>query len=168
MLGAGFGGLEVTTLLSEAMGDDVDVTLIDKADAFVFGFSKLDVMFGRTTPDAIRLPYIDFIKPGVRFCRETITAIDPEALLLFSTAVARHDARLFDEILDWLQLNGAWINLQRLARLQREHRLGNDSVLAAIATQLTRGSSHPKWRMVARRAQKASGDAPLRPLFPHL
>jgi hypothetical protein len=24
----------------------VDVTLIDRSDAFVFGFSKLDVMFG--------------------------------------------------------------------------------------------------------------------------
>ena len=27
--------------------DDIDVVLIDKADGFVFGFSKLDVMFGR-------------------------------------------------------------------------------------------------------------------------
>ena len=66
-------------MLSEALGDDVDVTLIDKSDAFVFGFSKLDVMFGRTTPEAVRLPYRDIAKPGVRFLRETITAIDPEA-----------------------------------------------------------------------------------------
>ena len=51
-------------MLSEALGDDVDVTLIDKSDAFVFGFSKLDVMFGRTTPDAVRLPYRDIAKPG--------------------------------------------------------------------------------------------------------
>ena len=49
VLGAGFGGLELSTMLSEALGDDVEVTLIDKGDAFVFGFSKLDVMFGRTT-----------------------------------------------------------------------------------------------------------------------
>ena len=54
-------------MLSEALGDDVDVTLIDKSDAFVFGYSKLDVMFGRTTPDAVRLPYRDIAKPGVRF-----------------------------------------------------------------------------------------------------
>ena len=47
VLGAGFGGLELATTLSEALGDDVDVTLIDKNDAFVFGYSKLDVMFGR-------------------------------------------------------------------------------------------------------------------------
>ena len=78
VLGAGFGGLELATLLSEALGEDVDVTLIDKSDAFVFGFSKLDVMFGRTTLDAVRLPYRDVVKPGVRFLQETVTAIDPE------------------------------------------------------------------------------------------
>ena len=79
ILGAGFGGLELSTMLSEALGDAVEVTLIDKGDAFVFGYSKLDVLFGRTTPEAVRLPYRDFAKPGVRFVNETITAIDPEA-----------------------------------------------------------------------------------------
>ena len=49
VLGAGFGGLELTTLLSEEAGDDLDIVLIDKAEGFVFGFSKLDVMFGRET-----------------------------------------------------------------------------------------------------------------------
>ena len=78
-MGAGFGGLELSTILSEELGDDADVTLIDKGDAFVFGFSKLDVMFGRETLDAVRLPYSEFEKSGVRFVNETITAIDPEA-----------------------------------------------------------------------------------------
>ena len=79
VLGAGFGGLELATMLSEALGDEVDLTLIDKNDAFVFGYAKLDVMFGRTTPDAVRLEYRDIAKPGVRFLQQTITAIDPEA-----------------------------------------------------------------------------------------
>ncbi|UVK40476.1 FAD-dependent oxidoreductase [Mesorhizobium sp. AR10] len=78
VLGAGFGGLELSTLLSETFGDGVDVTLIDKSDAFVFGFSKLDVMFGHTTLDAVRMPYRNFAKSGVRLVRQTITAIDPE------------------------------------------------------------------------------------------
>ena len=39
VLGAGFGGLELSSRLSEALGDQVDITLIDRADAFVFGFS---------------------------------------------------------------------------------------------------------------------------------
>jgi sulfide:quinone oxidoreductase len=79
ILGAGFGGLELATCLSEELGDEVEVTLIDKGDSFVFGFSKLDVMFGRQAAEAVRLPYRDFAKPGVRLLRETIVAIDPEA-----------------------------------------------------------------------------------------
>jgi len=79
VLGAGFGGLELSTRLSEELGDLVAVTLIDRADAFVFGFSKLDVMFGKRTPGAVRLRYRDLATPHVRFRQETITAIDPAA-----------------------------------------------------------------------------------------
>lgn len=53
VLGAGFGGLELCTLLSvfsAEIGGDVEVVLIDKAKHFVFGYSKLDVMFARTVP----------------------------------------------------------------------------------------------------------------------
>lgn len=79
VLGAGFGGLELSTLLSEALGEELDLTLIDKNDSFAFGFSKLDMMFGRKAPEAVRLAYRHIVKPGVRFRQETITAIDPEA-----------------------------------------------------------------------------------------
>lgn len=79
VLGAGFGGLELCTTLSEAFGNGLDITLIDRSDAFVFGYSKLDVMFGRTSADAVRLPYRSFLKPGVRFVQDRITAIDPVA-----------------------------------------------------------------------------------------
>jgi sulfide:quinone oxidoreductase len=79
VLGAGFGGLEVTTLLSEQFGDELDLTLIDKADGFIFGFSKLDVMFGRTTADHVLHRYADIVKPGVRFVQTTIRSIDAAA-----------------------------------------------------------------------------------------
>jgi sulfide:quinone oxidoreductase len=79
VLGAGFGGLELCTCLSAAFGDDVDVTLIDRNDAFVFGFSKLDVMFGRTVPEAVRHPYREAVKPGVHFVQTEIRSIDPAA-----------------------------------------------------------------------------------------
>src|SRR5438477_5090563 len=78
-------------MLSEAFGDDVDVTLVDKNDSFVFGYSKLDVLFGKTTADAVRLPYLDIAKPGVRFVQETVTHIDPEARRV-STDVGTHEA----------------------------------------------------------------------------
>jgi sulfide:quinone oxidoreductase len=77
VLGAGFGGLELSTMLSEALGERLELTLIDRNDSFVFGFSKLDVMFGRTAPAAVRLPYRKILRPGVRFHQETVTAIDP-------------------------------------------------------------------------------------------
>jgi len=79
VLGAGFGGLELSSRLSHGLGDQVEVTLIDRADAFVFGFSKLDVMFGKLAPEAVRLRYRDLTTPHVRFRQETITTIDPEA-----------------------------------------------------------------------------------------
>src|SRR5260221_2311756 len=91
ILGAGFAGLELTASLSEAFADKVAITLIDKSDAFVFGYSKLDVMFGRLTADAVRLPYGDYVKPGVSFRRETVTAIDP-ATRRVTTDVGTHDA----------------------------------------------------------------------------
>jgi sulfide:quinone oxidoreductase len=91
ILGAGFGGLELATTVSEALGDAVEITLIDRSDAFVFGYSKLDVMFWRTTPEAVRLPYTAVAKPGVRVLRETVTAIDPEARLV-TTDVGSHEA----------------------------------------------------------------------------
>src|SRR3989304_4141885 len=79
VLGAGFGGLELPTILSQALADRLDLTLIDKNGSFIFGFSKLDVMFGRKKPDAVRLAYRNIVKPGVRFRQEAITVIDPEA-----------------------------------------------------------------------------------------
>jgi sulfide:quinone oxidoreductase len=80
ILGAGFGGLELATALSEMLGEDAGVTLIEAGDAFVFGYSKLDVMFGRAALDEVRLAYSNFARPGVRFVQETVTGIDPEML----------------------------------------------------------------------------------------
>lgn len=77
VLGAGFGGLELSTRLSEEHGDDVEVVLIDQSDGFIFGFSKLEVMFGRALPAAVHHPYSELVKPGVRFVQSTVRSIDP-------------------------------------------------------------------------------------------
>jgi sulfide:quinone oxidoreductase len=79
VLGAGFGGLELSTRLSDEFGDAHEVVLIDQGEGFVFGFSKLDVMFGKALPAAVLHPYRDFAKPGVRFVQTTIRSIDPTA-----------------------------------------------------------------------------------------
>jgi sulfide:quinone oxidoreductase len=77
ILGAGFGGLELATRLSETIADAVRVTLIDRNDSFYFGFSKLEVMLGRQSADDVRLYYRDFEKDGVEFCQESVTGVDP-------------------------------------------------------------------------------------------
>jgi sulfide:quinone oxidoreductase len=77
ILRAGFGGLELATKLSAGLGQDADVVLIDQADGFVFGFSKLDVMFGRASEDHVVHRYGDLLRPGVRFVQSMIRALDP-------------------------------------------------------------------------------------------
>jgi sulfide:quinone oxidoreductase len=79
VLGAGFGGLELSAALSVELGDDADVVLIDQSDHFIFGFSKLDVMFGKRSVAEVFHRYADLTKPGVRFVQGVIRSIDPEA-----------------------------------------------------------------------------------------
>ena len=78
ILGAGFGGLELSTLLCERLADEVEVTLIDQNDAFTLGFSKLDIVFHFQTRDDVRLPYRRLAKRGVVFRQETVLSIDPQ------------------------------------------------------------------------------------------
>jgi sulfide:quinone oxidoreductase len=91
VLGAGFGGLELTTILSEKMGDHLDLTLIDQNDSFFFGYSKFDVMFSRKPADAVKIPYSSIVKPGVKFRKETITHIDP-VLKVITTKNEKYEA----------------------------------------------------------------------------
>src|SRR5580704_16214003 len=79
ILGAGFAGLELASLLSAEFGEDAGVVLIDRSDGFIFGFSKLDVMFGRATADHVVHPYADVVKPGVRFVQAAVRSLDPVA-----------------------------------------------------------------------------------------
>jgi sulfide:quinone oxidoreductase len=77
--GAGFGGLELSSRLSATFGEQVRITLIDKNDAFVFGFSKFEIMFGRAQRAEVSSYYSKIAKPGVTFRKELITSIDPVA-----------------------------------------------------------------------------------------
>src|SRR3954462_12988830 len=79
ILGAGFGGLELASRLSDSLADEVRVTLIDQNDSFTFGFWKLDILFGGADAASARIPYSELAKPSVEFRQERITAIDPAA-----------------------------------------------------------------------------------------
>jgi sulfide:quinone oxidoreductase len=91
ILGAGFGGLELATRLSETMGDAVRVTLLDRNDSFFFGYSKLEVMLGRQSADEVRLYYRDIAKDGVEFRQEKVIGIDPASRRV-TTDAGSHDA----------------------------------------------------------------------------
>jgi len=91
ILGAGFGGLELSSRLSDELAGEVRVTLIDRNDGFTFGFSKLEIVFRGAEPAAVKLLYRDIAKPGVEFRQETITAIDPAARRV-TTDAGEYDA----------------------------------------------------------------------------
>ena len=90
VLGAGFGGLELSAALSSALGPDADIILMDQGEGFVFGFSKLDVMFGKRLPSQVFHPYRHIDKPGLRFVRTTISSIDPQAKRVETDAGSFH------------------------------------------------------------------------------
>ena len=79
--------------------------------------------------------------------RDDGEVIDPEPLLLFSLTICRHDARLFDEILDWLMVNGAFLNVQRLKSLEKQFDFQAKAQLSAIAELMGKQSSYAlKWK----------------------
>lgn len=88
--------------------------------------------------------------------------IDPEALLLATASLGRHEPRLFDEALDWLGRYGSLINLQRLKNLQHGTGLGDENVLRGIADWIASKSAQPRWRALARRGRSSEK---LQPLF---
>jgi hypothetical protein len=82
--------------------------------------------------------------------------VDPEALLLFTLEVARADPRLFDEVLDWLALNGRFVSVQRLRNLCRDH---TDRALTEAALAWAEQSNSP-----ARRGPRRPASEPSRPV----
>jgi sulfide:quinone oxidoreductase len=90
ILGAGFGGLELASRLSETIPDAVRVTLLDRNDAFFFGFSKLEVMLGRQSAEEVKLYYDHIAKESVEFRQETVIGIDAAARRVTT------DARSYD------------------------------------------------------------------------
>ncbi len=61
------------------------------------------------------------------------TIVDPEALLVVSMTLGRRDARLFDEVLDWLVKNADLLDLARLQRIARQASSEEQRLLTAAA-----------------------------------
>lgn len=76
--------------------------------------------------------------------------VDPEPLLLLTLTVARYDARLFDEVLDWLTVNGDFINVQRLKNVAVQFDFGSIAQMAAVSEFLgPKARSVLKWKKVS-------------------
>ncbi len=88
--------------------------------------------------------------------------IDPESLVLVTTAIGRHDSRLLDLVIDWLHRYGRGINLQRLRRLQGQWPTSDERVLSAISEILAEQAVMRKWQLL--RETILSPDPP-EPLF---
>jgi len=88
--------------------------------------------------------------------------IDPEALLLFTCTLGRHEPRLFDEVIHWLRANGSFINILRLKRILRTEQFAGGPVLAAIAGLMSKGADVLKWKNLS---ESASPTEPPEALF---
>jgi sulfide:quinone oxidoreductase len=79
ILGGGFGGLAAVETLRATLGDSVDITLVDRNDRFFMGFAKLWDLGGIRPLEEGTTPLARLADRGVEFVQADITAIDPEA-----------------------------------------------------------------------------------------
>lgn len=93
---------------------------------------------------------------------EESNVVDPEALLLLTLTVGRYDARLYDAVLDWLDLNADFLNVPRLQKLAPHAGPHAQAGLGAIAEILGRRTAVAlKWKKLAARPSLAAAE----PLF---
>jgi hypothetical protein len=92
---------------------------------------------------------------------------DPEPLLLFSLEMGRYEPRLFDEAVDWLGVNGKWIDMQRLRGVLRNKNEDGKNLLGAVAAFLMNQGSERKWGNLSRfcRARRSEGSGNTQSLF---
>ena len=79
----------------------------------------------------------------------------PDALLLFSCTMARYDARLFDAILEWLQINGRFNSVPRIKRMLKEESFAGEPVLLAMASATSTSENEARWVRMKRAGPKA-------------
>jgi sulfide:quinone oxidoreductase len=78
VLGGGFGGLAAVHRLKADLGDDVDVTLVDRGDRFFMGFAKLWDLAGIRPLEEGSAPLSGVSRHGARFLQADVMEIDPE------------------------------------------------------------------------------------------
>lgn len=87
--------------------------------------------------------------------------IDPEALLLLTCTAGRYDARLFDAMVEWVGVNGHYINVQRLRRILATEGFDGERVLRSVAATASNPVSAAKWATTRKVVRKGEPE----PLF---
>ena len=91
--------------------------------------------------------------------------IDPEAMLLFSLEMGRYEPRLFDEVMDWLAVNGKWLDLQRLRGILQAKGDTTRNLLGAAAAFLVRERRERRWQNLACKTEVREGATSMGSLF---
>jgi len=77
---------------------------------------------------------------------EQTRIVDPEALILLTCSLGRNDARLFDEMLDWISLHERLVQIQRLKNMARDEKFTGLPVLRAVGAWMSHNKAGVKWR----------------------
>lgn len=78
ILGGGFGGIATAHRLKQRLGDQVEVTLVDRSPYFMVGFRKSWALIGESPLEAGQKPIDGLSRIGVNVRRATIEAIHPQ------------------------------------------------------------------------------------------
>ncbi|MDZ4168201.1 MAG: hypothetical protein U1E26_00905 [Coriobacteriia bacterium] len=73
------------------------------------------------------------------------TVVDPEAMLVATLSFGRQDPRLFDEVLDWLLLNGRLLDVTRLRRILKSASAEVQDLAAVMIELLQTRVEGSKW-----------------------
>ncbi len=78
VLGGGSGGVITANKLKEILGDQVDVTVVDKSAEHTFIAAYPWVAFGYRELDQIRRPLVSLQRKGINFIQAEVLAINPD------------------------------------------------------------------------------------------
>ncbi len=76
--------------------------------------------------------------------------LDPEALVIFTCSLGRYEARVFDSMLEWLQVHQRLLNVQRLKTISARHGFFGKELLAPIANLISNPVNKARWERMGK------------------
>jgi hypothetical protein len=93
------------------------------------------------------------------------SVVDPEALVVSTSAFGRYDARIFDEAMDWCLLNNRMLKTWRLKRIAGEFGQETTRCLAAVFDFIGRKNEEDLFPGLMQIGKKALNQVAVEPLF---